>query len=267
MPTLRANGIALEYELHGSGEPVVLITGLGYSRWCWRYVVPFLAERFQVLTFDNRGAGGSEKPPGPYTSAMMAADTLGLLEGLGLGAVHVVGHSLGSMVAQELALARPERVRSLVLISSTFGGPRCVPITPPALQVMMDRSGPPEAVIERSLAVALGPGFAERCPEVVRELKAYRLGGPVPPEQYSAQLMAGVQHDSEVRLAGIRCPILLVSGQEDQVVPAANMELMRAKVPHAAVELFPGVGHMVPVEIPEALSARVRRFLTEAAPG
>lgn len=263
MPTLQSNGITLDYAVEGDGPPVVLISGLGYGRWGWRYLTPLLSQGFRVVTFDNRGAGGSEKPPGPYSTPMMAADTLGLMDALGIERAHVVGHSLGSMIAQRMALSAPDRVAGLVLVSSTFGGPKCVPIPAAAMQSMMDRSGPPEAVIERGLRIAFAPGFAERNPAVYQEVKAYRMTFPVPGAQYAAQVMAGAGHDTEALLNQVRSPTLIVTGDQDVVVPAGNAELLRARIPKAMAEVLPGVGHMLPVEVPEQLAGMLTRFLGE----
>jgi 3-oxoadipate enol-lactonase len=263
MPTLQSNGITLEYDVEGAGPPLVLISGLGYGRWCWRSLVPLLSRSFRVVTFDNRGAGGSEKAPGPYSTPMMAADTLGLMGALGIERAHVVGHSLGSLIAQRMALSAPDRIGGLVLVSSTFGGPKCVPIPPAALKSMTDRSGEPEAVIERGLRIAFPPGYAERNPAIFQEVTAYRMTFPVPGAQYTAQVMAGAGHDTEALLHQVRSPTLIVTGDQDLVVPAGNAELLRARIPKAMVEVLPGIGHMVPVEVPEQLAAMLKRFLGE----
>lgn len=264
MPTLKVNdGLTLAYDMAGSGPPLLLISGLGYGGWFWHWVVPRLAERFRVITFDNRGAGGSDKPDGPYTTPMLAQDALGLLDGLGISATHVLGHSLGGFIAQELALARPGLAQRLILASTTFGGPNVIPITPEALQVMMDRSGDPVALVKRGLGLAAAPGFAERCPDTAQALLDYRLANPVPPAQYSAQVMAGAQHNAEARLGAIACPTLVLAGAEDRVVPPGNAERLAARLPNARVMILPGVGHIFPVEDPQTTARVVSEFLLE----
>ncbi|HRO24857.1 MAG TPA: alpha/beta fold hydrolase, partial [Promineifilum sp.] len=99
MPYAQTNNINLYYELHGRGEPLVLIPGLGYDGWMWHRMIPGLAEHYQVISIDNRGVGQSDKPPGPYTAQMLAADVVGLLDALGLPKAHVMGHSMGGFVA------------------------------------------------------------------------------------------------------------------------------------------------------------------------
>lgn len=264
MPTLQSNGITLAYEVHGAGQPLVLITGVGYGGWYWRRLVPELAKHFQVITFDNRGAGGSDKPEGPYTTRMMADDTIGLLDGLGLKSACLFGHSLGGFIAQEVALARPDLVSKLILASTTHGGLNVVPISPEALKVLMDRSGDPAELFKRGVAVSTGAGFAERYPDIIEELWAYRMSNPVPPAQYSAQVMAGAQHNAEARIGDIKCPTLIVFGAEDKVVPPANANLIAAKIEGAQVKLLPGLGHHFPVEDSELTVKVILEFLKGA---
>lgn len=255
--------IEMAYEVAGEGHPLLLISGVGYGGWFWHKVVPALAEHFQVVTFDNRGAGGTDKPDGPYTTQMMAADTAGLLDGLGIRKAYVLGHSLGGFIAQELALARPDLVEKLILASTTYGGPNVIPITPEALEVLTKRDGDPVELVQRGIQVACAPGFAERHPEIVQELLQYRLTNPVPPAQYQAQVMAGATHNAESRIGQIACPVLVLFGEHDKVVPPGNAELLARKLPNARVKILPNVGHVFPVEDPEATVQAILEFLEE----
>lgn len=260
---LTVGDIQIAYEVHGEGHPLVLISGVGYGGWFWHKVVPALAEHFQVVTFDNRGAGGTDKPDGPYTTQMMAADTAGLLDGLGIRKAYVLGHSLGGFIAQELALTRPDLVEKLILASTTYGGPTVIPITPEALEVLTKRDGNPVELVRRGIQVACAPGFGERHPEVVQELLEYRLTNPVPPAQYQAQVMAGAAHNAENRIGQIACPVLVLFGEHDKVVPLGNAELLAGKLPNARVKILSGVGHVFPVEDPEATVQAILEFLEE----
>lgn len=252
VPKTNANNITIHYERSGDGPPLLLISGVGYGGWFWHKQVPVLSRHLQVITFDNRGAGASDKPAGPYTTAQMAADTAELLDALGVTGACVVGHSLGGFIAQELALTRPELVSKLVLASTTYGGPNVIPITPQALEVLTNRQGDPVELVKRGIAIAAAPGFAERQPEVVEELLRYRLTNPVPPAQYQAQVMAGATHNAEARIGQIGCPTLILFGEHDRVVPPGNAELLAAKIPGAQVRILSGVGHIFPIEDPEA---------------
>jgi pimeloyl-ACP methyl ester carboxylesterase len=239
---------------------VVLVSGISYGLWIWRWVRPHLEPRVRAVTFDNRGVDGTDKPAGPYTTAMMAEDVLGLMDALGLPAATLVGHSLGGMVAQEVALARPDRVTGLALVGTSFGGPQCEPPTPAALKVLMDRTGDPRAVAERALGVNSAPGFAERCPEIVAEYFRYRERLGMTPESYQGQLQAGLRHDSQARLGALKMPVLILHGELDQVMPFRNAELLAARIPHARVERFAGAGHMLPLERPPELAEQIASF-------
>ena len=139
MPKIESNGIEIYYEIHGSGQPLLLITGLGYGLWYWQKLAAELSDHFQVIVFDNRGAGKSSQPEGPYSVPMMAADTAGLMDALELKGVAVLGHSLGGFIAQELVVSRPDLVGKLILASTNHGGMKVIPITPEALEVMTSR--------------------------------------------------------------------------------------------------------------------------------
>jgi len=123
-------GIELYYEVHGAGEPVLLIAGLGFGAWSWFRQIPDLARHFLTIAFDNRGAGLSEKPDCEYTIEMMAEEAVGLLRALGVARAHVLGHSMGGYIAQEVALRHPEVVSSLILVSTSFGGKNAVLMSP-----------------------------------------------------------------------------------------------------------------------------------------
>src|SRR5215468_1015771 len=124
MPTITANGVELYYEQQGEGDDVIFISGLADEGACWVDQVAGLADRWRITTFDNRGVGRSAVPPGSYRATDFAADTAGLLDGLGIERAHVVGSSMGGAIAQELALAHPGRVRSLVLNGTYCRGDR-----------------------------------------------------------------------------------------------------------------------------------------------
>ena len=266
MPKVRANGIDIYYERSGQGQPLVLIAGLGYGLWMWHKMMPDLAKHFDVIAFDNRGAGQTDQPAGPYTVQMLAADTAGLLDALDIQAAAVMGHSMGGFMAQELVLSRPDLVGQLILSATNFGGPNSIPVTPEALAVMTNREGDPIQVIRRGIAVACAPGFADANPDVVQALINYRLSNPVPPAQYQAQMAVGLAlMDAaacfETKLQDVQAPTLILFGEHDKVVPPANADLLAREIPGATIKMLPNAGHMFPVEAPQAAAAAVVEFL------
>lgn len=256
MPEVHVNDIDIAYEINGQGHPLLLVTGVGYGAWFWHKVIPGLAKRYQVISFDNRGAGGTDKPDGPYTVPMLAADTAGLLDALDVNSCYVMGHSLGGFIAQQLVYTRPELVGKLVLASTTHGGDQVIPITPEALEVLTNRQGDPVELVKRGINIACAPGFIERNPGIIQELMDYRFSNPVPPAQYQAQVAAGAgmaaltSEQVAERMQAIQVPTLILFGEHDKVVPPGNAELLHQKIAESQVVIVPGTGHMFPIEDP-----------------
>ena len=247
----------IKWESQGDGSPLLLIQGLGYGRWGWEPVVPGLAARHRVVTFDNRGIGESDKPEGPYTAAQMAGDALQVLDEAGIERAHVLGASLGGMIAQELAVAAPERVDKLVLCCTTPGGPTTVPM--PEVTVRLFAEAPtlaPEVALRRFVENALG----EDPPiEIVNDLFARRVANPPDPAGWQSQAAAGMTFagvDGE-----IAAPTLILGGTADNVVDHRNAEVLAARIPGARVELLAGAGHLFFWEQPDESVRIINEFL------
>lgn len=265
MPKVQANGIELYYEIRGEGKPLVLISGLGYPLWQWHRMVPYLAEYFKVITFDNRGVGQSDKPSGPYTAQMLAADTVGLLDALGIEKAIIAGHSMGGFIAQAIALDFPKRVDSLILCSTNFGGPHHVPVTPEAMKVLTDVTSDALTRFKNGLGVSTAPGWAEANPEMIEEWVKWRVANPIEPASYQAQLAIGLGLLPEAaafenKLPNISVPTLILFGAHDKVVPAANADLLAKQLPGSQIRILPDAGHFFPIEVPEAASRVIIEF-------
>ena len=179
----------IKWDSHGDGPALLLIQGLGYGRWGWDPVVPGLAERHRVLSFDNRGIGDSDKPDGPYTARMMADDALQVLDEAGVERAHVVGASLGGMIAQELAVLAPERVEKLVLCCTTSGGPEAFPLPEATLKLMAEAPTlAPAVALAASSRTRSGASPSE---SLVDEIFALRVANPPDPAGWQAQAAAG----------------------------------------------------------------------------
>lgn len=267
MPTTTANSINIYYEVNGSGAPLVLISGLGYNLWQWHKMVPGLAEQFQVITFDNRGVGQTDKPAGPYSAGLLAGDTAALLKALDIPKAHVMGHSMGGFIAQEMALSYPDMVDKLILASTNFGGPRHLPITPEAMAVLGDVTSDPVTRFKNGLAVSTAPGWSENNAAMIDEWLAWRMANLVDPAAYQAQMAIGLGLLAEAacfepRLAAVQSETLILFGAHDKVVPPGNADLLAAKIPRSTVHLLPNAGHFFPIETPEAANEAIIRFLT-----
>ena len=251
--------VHIAWERRGSGFPLVLVHGLGYARWGWEPVADRLAEQFEVILLDNRGIGESDAPPGPYTAAEMAADTLRVMDEASIERAHLVGTSLGGMIAQELALAAPERVDKLVLVSTTPGGPNAPPMPEVTVRLFVEtKSLEPSVALRRFVENALGAGAANGLVERILE---HRVRTAQPFSAWAAQAAAGTAFDAWERLPGLDAPTLVLHGTADNVVDPRNAELLAARIPGARIELFPGCGHLPPWEQPERFVEVVEEFL------
>jgi pimeloyl-ACP methyl ester carboxylesterase len=258
------------YEWHGrdAGAPVVLVMGLGGDSTAWAFQLAALAPRHRVLVFDNRGAGRTDAPDEPYTIAGMAADLLGLLDRLAVERAHLLGLSMGGAIAQEAALAAPERVLSLQL-HATWAGPH------PYLQalvrvVRLVRARLDAAAFYRALAVWLfAPETFARQPELVELVveRAVHHPHPTPLHGYLRQCDAVLAHDARARLGRIRCPTLVAVGSQDLLTPPAFSRELAALVPGARLEILPGAGHGALWEDPAAFNRASLDFLAAQPAG
>ena len=265
MPKIKTNNIELYYEIHGAGQPLVLISGLGYSLWQWHKMVPFLAEHFQVITFDNRGVGQSDKPTGPYTAQMLAADTAGLLDALGIEKAIIAGHSMGGFIAQAMALDFPQKVAKLILCSTNFGGPHHIPVTAEAMKVLTDVTSDALTRFKNGLAVSTAPDWSEKNPEMIEDWVKWRVANPIDPAPYQAQMAIGFGLMPEAaafenKLPRLNIPTLILFGAHDKVVPPENASLLAEKISGSKVVILPNAGHFFPIEVAEAASRTITDF-------
>jgi 3-oxoadipate enol-lactonase len=251
--------VRIAWESQGEGRPVLLIQGLGYTRSGWGPARELLAQRYRVLSFDNRGIGESDVPPGPYTVTQLAGDAVAVLDDAGVERAHVVGASLGGMVAQQVALTSPRRVDRLVLACTTPGGAGSYPM-PEVTQRLFFESAKlePAVAMRRFIVNALAP---DPPPALVDELYAHRLAYPPDGNGWSAQAAAGATWDALRRVGRIAAPTLVVTGTADNVVDYRNSELLAARIPGARLELVEGAGHMFFWERPEEFVRIVAGFL------
>jgi 3-oxoadipate enol-lactonase len=257
---LRIGDLGLWVEDVGKGEPLLLISGLGYSNWCWQDLQAALSADLRVISFDNRGTGRSDKAPGPYSIAMLADDAARLLERLEATPAHVLGHSMGGYIALTLATSRPQAVRSLTLVSTTAGGPDMIPVPESTLKLWTDVAGlPPRESARRAMPTSFAPGWTEKNPQRFEALLEARLRHPTPPACWAAQFAACGQFlDRGIALAAIQCPALVIHGTADRVVPFANGERLARTLPNARLVALDGVGHLPPLEEPQRFAQLVR---------
>lgn len=265
MPSARGEQVQLYYESTGAGAPVLLIMGLGMNATGWWRTVPVLVQAgLQVLAFDNRGVGRSERPPGPYSVAQMADDAAAVLDAAGVQRAHVYGISLGGMIAQELALRHPLRVARLVLGATTPGGARAISPPERTLRFFASRG---QMTAEESVWASVPYNYAPRTRrehgDWIAQDIVQRLRFPVQADGYQAQLAAALGHDAYERLASVSAPTLVLHGQQDAMIDPGNARLLAQLIPGARLQELPDAGHLYITDEPGA-DRQVAEFLAEA---
>jgi pimeloyl-ACP methyl ester carboxylesterase len=260
MPSVDAGGTELHYLRSGEGEPLLLIQGMSATHATWGR--PFLAElepSFECIVFDNRGMGLSGRAELPFTIADMAADTAALLDALELETAHVAGISMGGMIAQELALAHPERIRTLTIGCSYCGGPEGTLMAPEDLQLLGSAyaSGEPEQVFRAMWEINLSPSFRE---DDSRFAAFVEMGSQLPAPQpvVLQQMRACGGHDTHARLGQVSLPTMVIHGDADRLLGYSNGREIAAAIPGARLETLEGAGHMFWWERPQRSAELIR---------
>lgn len=250
----------IAYDVHGtSGPPVLLIMGFGMRGRVWRLQVEALRATHRVAVFDNRGIGESEGAPGPWRMHDLARDALRVLDALGWSSAHVVGASMGGMIAQEVALHAPDRLRSLGLLVTHAGGPRArPPLTRTLRSLVGSRLLPPDRRLH-PIGHLLYPRRFVRSTD--REALAARMaeqtGGRVPPLTWRKQFGAIARHDTRARLPRVTAPTLVVSAARDALVDPRESEKLAGYLPRAELLRFEEAGHGILYQCADALNRRL----------
>lgn len=243
MPDVISNGITIHYEERGSGDPLILLMGLGAPGSRWEDHVACYEKHFRCILVDNRGAGNSDKPNGPYTTKMMAEDVAGLMQILGIEKARVAGLSMGSAIAQELALAYSKKIRNLVLISSWS---RCDKYTQTVfdhLKKTRSLTSPADFTQLLQLWIASAPYYEEHFVEMVQDQnKAHECYMPL--DAFKAQCDACSTHNAFDRLDKITAPVLLTVGDADIFTPLRLTVEMHEKISRSEMFVFNGHGHI-----------------------
>lgn len=260
--TVALGDVTLAYCEYGSGYPVIFIGGLGSTMDTWNPpVVEAIAEHFRVILFDNRGTGYSTGLECPFSIPLFARDTALLMEALHIPSAHIIGHSMGASVAQELALTFPERVTRVVLVSGTCGGADAVQMQPAVRARLTDKSGTVQDVIDRMFSLLFPAPWLARhdplryCPE---------LEEPVPDDAVAARQAEAffTWTGSFTRLGQIRSPTLIITGTEDVIVPPVNSHILHERIAGSVLAEIPGTGHGLMYQEPDRFSSCVLSFLT-----
>ena len=265
MPIAKVDDISIEYYVEGSGPPLLMIMGwIGHARFWGEPFLERLRTHFRVIRFSNRGTGLSDKPGGDVSIRLMAEDAARLLGELGIQRAHVLGISMGGMIAQELVLNHAERVQGLVLGCTMCGFAHGVP---PRAEVMAGSAQagalPPQEHIRQFLLTAATPEFLGKADkEFWGWMIATWLAAPTPWETIGRHFMAVQSFDTYERLAQIQALTLIVHGDRDQLIPVENAEVLRNRIEGSKVQIVSDVGHMFFWEKPEESAQAIVEFLS-----
>ena len=255
-------GYELRGTLHGRRPWLVLVQGMGFDRLGWQPVLGKLGRHFRLVLMDNRGSGRSDRPTRAFAVADMVGNVVAVLDAAGIHRAHVLGASLGGMVAQELAITHPDRVAGLVLACTTPGWPFAYPMPAATMRLIATTAdGTGEAAVRRHTQNALSARTVQERPELVDQLVKIQSSRPADPGILSAQASAGARYAGHRRQVRIRARTLIVHGYADTVVDPRNARLLAERIPDARLVIFPGLGHLLFWEDPDGFADAVTSFL------
>ena len=266
MPHMRANGQELYYEVHGEGDPLVCVQGLAADTLAWLPQVPAFSARHRTAIFDNRDVGQSSMAEGPYEIRDMAADALALADALELDRFHLLGVSMGGAIAQEMALAAPERMKSLTLAMSFAGsggyGRRLSEAWGGRVQRMTS-----EQRVDELLLLTMSEQWFEDA-GTVEWLRGVMLNHPhpQPPEAFARQIDAAGRFDSRDRIGTLTMPVHVIGAERDILVPVWKSEELAGLIPGSKYTVLKGAPHGISLERAEEFNGAVLGFIAEAGP-
>jgi 3-oxoadipate enol-lactonase len=255
-------GTKIYWEEHGSGDPLLLIMGLGASLEAWNRTAPVLAKQYRVILFDNRGVGRSDVPPDPYSLEMMADDAAAVMDAAGVRQAHVYGVSMGGMIAQEFALRHPSRVRKLILGCTACGGSEAVRADQEVIAALNARAAMPR---EQAMWLMAPYIYDASTPRVrIEEDFRSRLSANGPAEGYAAQYKAILAWPgSHARLRTLKMPTLVIHGETDRLVPPENGRVVARAIPGSRLVMLPRASHIYMTDQNEGAVAAILSFLQE----
>jgi 3-oxoadipate enol-lactonase len=266
MSYANVDGIRIHYDQSGEGDPLLLIMGYGMPGDAWLGSLPFL-QGFRAIYYDNRGTGHSDKPEGPYTITQMAEDAAALLDHLGVARAHVYGVSMGGMIAQELALRHPQKIRALVLGCTMCGGEQAKIADPAVIEELIDvmrNMGKPDPAswVDRQLPLLFTPEWIAANPGI-RDVMTMLvpLMPPTPPDTAEYAMGGLFGWSTYDRLPQITAPTLVLHGDRDVLIPVENASILAERIPNAKLHVIPGAGHGYPAQDPVGVHRLITDFL------
>lgn len=265
MMLIKKDGIRISYSVQGQGEPLLLIRGYATAGSMWYTQVPQLSESFKVITFDHRDTGNSDRVETPYCIADMAGDVIALIEHLAWGPVHLLGISMGGMIAQQVTLNRSDLVNTLILGCTTCNSGQGMSSDPEVLELFASRPElSDEENVRRSLPVFFAPETLTRCPDFIDDYVQQSLAQRPPLATFVRHKEAIQGFDLCNQLQHIAVPTLIQHGGADRLLPVFNAQQLRELIPHSELRIYEGLGHLFFMEDPEPYNRDVIEFIRNA---
>lgn len=262
MAYIKLNDINLYYEVHGQGEPLVLISGFGADHLAWLSVIEALAKHYQTIIFDNRGAGLTDVPDYPYTINMMAKDVIALLDHLAITKAHVIGHSMGGMIAQMIAYNYNDRLEKLVLMNSSA---KLNLVTKTAFECnrkLFEKGLSAKIIFENFIPWGFSSNFLEQEDNLTLLLEFIRnRPATMSYTGFTQQFNAIKQFDSRDMLNNIQTKTLVLASEKDIITPPDESYILTKEIANSQLSLLLGVGHIPQVECPERFLDVILNFL------
>jgi pimeloyl-ACP methyl ester carboxylesterase len=256
------DGVRLAFSVHGEGEPLLMIPGLGATRRVYAPIIPALSRRHRVVVYDPRGVGDSDVPGGPYPMSRLAADCVAVAMAAGAPGFQLFGASMGGLTAEHVAVLHPGRVTRLVLAATGPGRHAAVPAAPEATAALLGRgAATPAEAYRLACTVLYSRRFQRDHPEFIAEEVANRASHPIPGRAFTAQFRSSRDADVSGRLGEIAVPSLVLHGTDDVLVPLANAETLTKLISGARRYWFDGCGHLFFHEAPGLTAEVILSFL------
>ena len=258
---VQVGDIKMGYRTYGNGYPLMMIMGYGSTMKLWEPdLIRALSSFFKVIIFDNRGMGNTDAGQRPFTIEQFADDTAGFMEVLGLGQAHILGWSMGALIAEEIGLRHPDKVNKLILYAAHCNA-SLFPPAPEVIKKLTDLSGTPQEQGMRFISTLFPPDWLRNNGVRIKEI-FFRPMGKTPSEILAKQSAAiGSWKGICDRLPEINAPTLVIAGAEDALVPPQNARYLTEKIPKAQLFLFEGGGHGLMFQYPDKFSVKAIDFL------
>ena len=264
MPYVNVNDIKMYYEIHGEGFPLVMIMGLSANiDWWHPPIIEEISKYYKAIIFDNRGAGRTDKPKKEYSIKEFAEDTIGLMDALKIEKAHVLGVSMGGMIAQEIVLNHPDRVQKLVLGATNCGMSKMVFPSEEVTEVLTRsrENITPEEAAKDTIPLLYPESYIKNNPDIIKSTIETILKHPIPGFAFQLQVGAILKFDTCRRIKKLNTPTLIIHGTEDILVPTGNAHILEKRIPNTKKVLIDGAGHGLVRQEPEIFLQSVLEFL------